>query len=296
MASSAEAAVPLARRRVRVGRLVGEVALYATCLLLCVLTIFPFLWMLSTSFKVPGDELVWPPQWLPSPFTTENYTELFSRSMTRNFPFPTFIWHSTYIALVNVVGRVAVCAMGGYAFARLRFPGSKYAFGMLIAALLLPDVVQVIPLYSLYNQIGWLDTHWPLIMPGVFANTFGTFLFRQFFMTLPQELDDAARIDGASHFQIFWKIALPLARPVMAALAIFTFQGSWNNVQTPVFYITSLRNQTLPVGLLAFNQQYGVQYSLLMAGSMIALVPVLLVFMFFQRYFVQGIALTGLKG
>lgn len=295
MDSALELSHAAARRRAR-NRYVGEVVLYASCALLACMTIFPFLWMLSTSFKVPGDELVWPPRWIPSPFTTENYTELFSRSMARNFPFTQFIWHSTYIALVNVVGRLIVCALGGYAFARLRFPGSKYAFGMLIASLLLPDVIQVIPLYSLYHEIGWLDTHWPLIVPGVFANTFGTFLFRQFFLTLPQELDDAARIDGANHFEIFFKIALPLARPVAAALAIFTFQGSWNNVQTPVFYITSLRNQTLPVGLLAFNQQFNVQYSLLMAGSMIALVPVMLVFIFFQRYFVQGIALTGLKG
>lgn len=295
MASAAQAAA-VARRRVQTRQVSGQIALYSACVVLALVTVFPFVWMVSTSFKVPGDELVWPPQWIPRPFTTENYTELFSRSMARNFPFTAFIWHSTYIALLNVVGRVIVCALGGYAFARLRFPGSKYAFGMLIASLLLPDIVSVIPLYGFYNQIGWLDTHWPLIMPGIFANTFGTFLFRQFFMTLPQELDDAARIDGAGHFRIFFSIALPLARPVMAALAIFTFQGSWNNVQTPVFYITSLRNQTLPVGLLAFNQQYGVQYSLLMAGSMLALVPVLLVFIFFQRYFVQGIQLTGLKG
>lgn len=294
LTSSSSVAVPA--RRVRVGRRAGPAAFLLVLASLAAVFAFPLAWMLSTSFKQPGDELVWPPQWIPSPATLENYINLFSASTARYFPFLTFIWHSAYIAGLTVLGRLIVCAAGGYAFARMRFPGRDLAFGMLIAALLLPDVILIIPLYSLYHQLGWLDTHWPLLVSPIFANTFGTFLFRQFFLTLPQELDDAARIDGANHFQIFWKVAVPLAKPVGAALAIFTFQSSWNNFTTPVIYITSIRNQTLPVGLQAFNQEFYTEYSLLMAGAMVALIPVLVVFVAFQRYFVQGITLTGLKG
>lgn len=284
------------RSRVRPRPQLGGVLALGTLVLLAVIFIFPLLWMLTTSFKQPGDELVWPPQWIPSPATLDNYTSLFSSSTAQYFPFPTFIFNSAYIAVVVVIGRLLVCAMGGYAFARMNFPGRDLAFGMLLAALLLPDVVMIIPLYSLYFQIGWLDTHLPLLVPPIFANTFGTFLFRQFFLTLPQELDDAARIDGATHFRIFWNVAAPLSAPVAAALAIFTFEGSWNNFTTPVIYITTLTKQTLPVGLQAFNQEFNTQYSLLMAGATVALIPVLAVFVVFQRYFVQGIQLTGLKG
>lgn len=289
-------AVAAAPRTARLGRWVGPAVVLLVLTWLAFVFIFPLAWMLTTSFKQPGDELVWPPEWVPSPATFDNYANLFSSSTARYFPFLTFIWNSAYIAVATVVGRVIVCAAAGYAFARMRFPGRDLAFGMLIAALLLPDVVLIIPLYSLYYQLGWLDTHWPLLVSPIFANTFGTFLFRQFFLTLPQELDDAARIDGANHYQIFWKIAVPLAKPVGAALAIFTFQSSWNNFTTPVIYISSINKQTLPVGLQAFNQEFQTEYSVLMAGAMVALVPVLVVFVAFQRYFVQGITLTGLKG
>lgn len=287
---------PATRSRASAGYAARAAAPWIALLVLAVAFIFPLLWMLSTSLKVPGDELVWPPAWVPSPATFDNYTELFSSSTARYFPFVTFIFNSLYIAVVVVIGRLIVCGAGGYAFARMQFPGRDLAFGMLLAALLLPDVILIIPLYALYHQIGWLDTHLPLLVPPIFANTFGTFLFRQFFMTLPSELQDAARIDGANHYQIFWKVAAPLAAPVAAALAIFTFEGSWNNFTTPVIYISTIRKQTLPVGLQAFNQQFDTQYSILMAGAIVTLVPVLLVFVAFQRYFVQGVQLTGLKG
>lgn len=284
------------RMAARRHRLLPTVGWYVVLSLLAFLFVFPFLWMLSTSLKAPGNELTWPPQWIPRPITFENYQNLFTGRVARFLPFLTFIWHSTYIAITVVVGRLIVCSAAGFAFARMRFPGSSLAFGMLMASLLLPSVVMIIPLYSLYTEIGWIDTHWPLIVPAIFANTFGVFLFRQFFMTLPADLDDAARIDGASFFRIFWEIALPQSKPIMATLAIFSFQASWNDFQTAVIYITSLSKQTLPVGLQAFNQQYNTDYSMLMAGSMIAILPILAIFIAFQRYFVQGIALTGIRG
>jgi len=272
------------------------VAIYMTLSLLGVLFAFPFLWMLTTSFKVPGNELLWPPQWIPQPFTIENYQNLFTGRVARYLPFVTFIFNSTYIAVTVVIGRLIVCSAAGFAFARMRFPGQGIAFGLIMASLLLPSVVMIIPLYELYVEIGWIDTHLPLIVPAIFANTFGVFLFRQFFLTLPQDLDDAARIDGASHFRIYWEIALPQSKPVLATLAIFSFQASWNDFQTAVIYITTLSKQTLPVGLQAFNQQYNTDYSMLMAGSVIAILPILVIFIAFQRYFVQGISLTGIRG
>jgi ABC-type glycerol-3-phosphate transport system permease component len=277
-------------------RLLSTVGWYMILSLLAVLFVFPFLWMLSTSLKAPGNELTWPPQWIPQPVTFENYQNLFTGRVARFLPFLTFIFHSAYIAITVVVGRLIFCSAAGFAFARMRFPGSSLAFGMLMASLLLPSVVMIIPLYSLYTEIGWIDTHWPLIVPAIFANTFGVFLFRQFFMTLPADLDDAARIDGASFFRIYWEIALPQSKPIMATLAIFSFQASWNDFQTAMIYITTLSKQTLPVGLQAFNQQYNTDYSMLMAGSMIAILPILAIFIAFQRYFVQGISLTGIRG
>jgi multiple sugar transport system permease protein len=252
--------------------------------------------MVTTSFKEPSMALIWPPQWIPQPFTFENYTRLFVGRTANVLPFPIFFLNSFYIAVVVVLGRLIVCSAGGFAFARLRFPGRDAAFAMLIGALLLPPVVMLIPLYSLYLTIGWIDTHFPLLIPPIVASTFGTFLFRQFFMTLPPELDDAARIDGASYGQIFWRIALPLGAPVAAVLAIFTFQESWNNFQTAIIYINTLRKQTLPVGLQAFNQQFATEYTVLMAGSVLALLPILFLFIAFQRYFIQGIQFTGLRG
>ena len=296
----AEPAVARAGSSARTGArprgLIGGLLIYAGLCAIAVLTVFPFLWMLSASLMAENESAVYPPRFLPVDPTVQNYQALFGPVIKAVLPFDTYIFNSVYIALVVVAGRVLVCAMAGYAFARLEFPGREMAFGMLLASLMVPGVIRLIPLYHAYKELGWLDTHLPLIVPAIFANTFGTFLLRQFFMTLPVELEEAARIDGASTATIFWRIALPLSLPALAALAIFTFQASWNDFTTPVIYISDIKKTTLPVGLSVFNGQFGTQYELLMAGAMIGLVPVLLVYLFFQRYFVQGIALTGIKG
>jgi multiple sugar transport system permease protein len=284
------------KEAIRRRRMIADTGWYVLLTLLAIIFIFPLVWMISTSLKVSGTELVWPPQWIPRPVTLDNYQNLFTGRVARYLPFVTFMWHSFYIAVVVVVGRLVICSASGFAFARMRFPGSGLAFGMLLFSMLMPSVVMIIPLYSLYTRIGWIDTHWPLIVPAIFASTFGVFLFRQFFMTLPQDLDDAARVDGAGFFRIFWEIALPQSKPIMATLAIFSFEGSWNDFQTALIYITTLKKQTLPVGLQAFNQQYNTDYAMLMAGSVLAILPILILFVAFQRYFVQGITVTGLRG
>lgn len=294
----AERAVPSAeaRRRTRTASGLRVAGLYAFLTLTSVLTIFPFIWMVSASLMEANEAVVFPPKFLPTNPTLNNYTELFGPFIGSILPFGTYIFNSVYIAVLVTVGRVMVCAMAGYGFARIDFPGRDAAFGLLLASLMVPGVIRLIPLYHGYKAVGWLDTHMPLIVPIILANTFGTFLLRQFFMTLPVELEEAARIDGASTFTIFWRIALPLSLPAMAALAIFTFQGSWNDFTTPVIYISDIKRTTLPVGLAIFSGEFGTDYEMLMAGATIGLVPVLLVYLFFQRYFVQGITLTGIKG
>ena len=286
----------ITRERVTFADRLRTALTYVVLVLISLVTIFPFLWMLSASLMGENESSVYPPRFLPTNPTLDSYFSLFGPVTRSILPFDAYIFNSIYIAVLVVIGRVFVCALGAYAFARLRFPGRELAFGMLLASLMVPGVIRLIPLYHAYREIGWLDTHLPLIVPAIVANTFGTFLLRQFFMTLPAELEEAARIDGASTLRIFLQIALPLSLPALAALAIFTFQGSWNDFTTPVIYINDIKKTTLPVGLSVFNGQFSTQYELLMAGAMIGLVPVLVVYVFFQRYFVQGIALTGIKG
>lgn len=271
---------------------IKAVILYTLMILIGAVTILPFLWMISTSFKLPTEAMRFPPQWIPDPFTLENYVALFTSPFLR---FPLFIWNSAKIAVLVVVGRLLICSLGGYGFARLNFPGKDAAFAMLLGALMIPSMVTIFPLYFAYARIGWIDTHWPLIIPPIVANTFGTFLMRQFFLTIPKDLEDAAIVDGASHFGIFWRIMLPLAGPVLATLTIFTFMSSWNDFFDPLIFLNRTENFTLTVGLAFFNNQDGAQYTRLMAGVVISLLPMLLVYSFAQKYFTRGIALTGLQ-
>ena len=195
------------------------------------------------------------------------------------------------------MGQVAVCSLAGYSFARLSFKGKDLAFGFLISALLIPVVIRIIPMYIAYKYIGWINTHYPLIIPPIISNTFGTFLFRQFFMTVPDALEDSARIDGCSEFRIYWNIMLPQAKPMIATLSVFSFIWSWNNFLEPLVYLDDLSKLTLPVGLAFFQGQgaYATEYTALMAGSTFVVIPALIVFAFSQKYFIRGIMETGLK-
>lgn len=266
---------------------------YSSLGLMTLITVFPFLWMLSTSFKVPGDAVVVPPEWLPDPFIVDNYVGL---TQLKFIPFGTFVVNSTYIAALVVVGRLFICSLAGYAFARFDFPEKDLVFGILLASMMIPGMVAMIPLYIGYKNIGWLDTHLPLIIPPIIANTFGTFLLRQFFMTIPVELEEAARIDGSSSFGIYWRIMLPLSKPALATLAIFTLMNTWNDFFHPFIYLSKTDKFTLPVGLASFQSEFGTEYTLLMAGAVVAVIPILVVYVSAQRYFVEGIALTGIKG
>lgn len=272
-------------------RLVYKTARYAILILLAILCFFPFLWMLSTSLKLPTRALLIPPRILPNPWYAQNYIDLFLR-----VPFAMFFMNSIKVSVLVVLIQVFVCAIGGFGFARLEFPGKKLAFGILIGALLLPVAIRIIPLYVAYAKIGWLNTHWPIIIAPAVANTFGTFLFRQTFMTIPDELEDAAIIDGCSLSQIFWNVMLPQAKAVLSTVSIFAFMHSWNNFLEPYIYISRVHKFTLPIGLVFFQGENETQYTLLMAGTTVAVLPVLLVYIVAQDYFVRGVVLTGLKG
>jgi multiple sugar transport system permease protein len=273
------------------GLLARRTLLYLTYVVIGVITIFPFLWMISTSLKRPGDALVIPPQWIPDPVSFESYPRLFTK-----LPFGVFFANSIKISFLVVAGQLLICSLGGYGFARLNFRGKNAAFAILIGSLMLPAAVRIVPLYLGYKTIGWLDTHWPVILPHIVANTFGTFLFRQFFMTIPDDLEDAAVIDGCNRLSVYWHVMMPQAGPVVSTVAIFAFMHSWNNFLEPLIFLNRIHKFTVPIGLSFFQESYGTEYTVLMAGTTVAVLPILIVYFLGQDYFVKGIVTTGLKG
>lgn len=252
--------------------------------------IIPFLWMLSTSLKSDQQAYIFPPIWIPDPVMWSNY-----QTVWEALPFDRFLLNSAIVSILVTLGQLLTCSMGAFAFARLRFPGREKLFLLYLGTMMIPFQVTMIPVFILVKYFKWLDTYQGLIVPCLFS-AYGTFLLRQFFMSIPSELEDAAKIDGCSYWRIFWNIVLPLSKPALATLGIFVFMWSWNNFLWPLLITNTLEMKTLPLGLAYFLGQYTIYWNLLMAGTTIALVPVLVVFFFAQRYFVEGITLTGLKG
>jgi multiple sugar transport system permease protein len=253
--------------------------------------IFPFYWMLATSLKSEARVFAFPPEWIPSPPILDSYQYIFTE-----LPFTTYIFNSLKVSLLSTFGVVLSSSLAAYAFARVRFRGREILFMITLAALMIPAQVTMIPLYVVMTRIGWVDTHWPLIAPAYFASAFGIFLMRQYFMTIPHELNDAAKIDGCSHFGVYWRIMLPLAKAVIATLALLSFMGSWNDLLGPVIYLYREDLFTLPLALTRFRGQYYTQWANMMAGATISLLPILVLFLFTQQYFVRGVVLSGLKG
>jgi multiple sugar transport system permease protein len=268
----------------------GRVALHAVLIAVGFFMLAPLLWMLSTSLKEPGDIFIYPPQWIPDPVVWQNYVETVSV-----MPFGRFYFNSTFQAAAVTVLQLLTSSLAAFAFARLRFRGRELLFLLYLGTMMIPFPVTMIPNFIIVRVLGWIDTYQALILPPAFS-AFSTFLLRQYFMSLPIELDDAARVDGASSFRIWWQILLPLAGPAVATLAIFTFLGQWNNFLWPLIVTNSEHMRTLPVGLAAFQGQYRVEWHLLMAGSVIALVPILVIYIIGQKWFVRGITLTGMGG
>jgi multiple sugar transport system permease protein len=276
--------------KVSLGRLVGRALLYAALSVGGLAMIFPFLWMLSTSFQTAGALLVPPPQLIPSPIELGNYAEIATA-----FPLWRFLLNSVGVAGVATVLQVATSAMAGYAFARLRFRGRDALFLLYIATLMVPLQVTILPLFVEMKYLGLVDSYPALVLPSI-ASAFGTFLLRQAFLGLPRELEEAAFMDGAGHFTVFRRIVLPLAMPAVATLAVFSFVASWNSFLWPLIIVNSPDLMTLPVGLSNLQGRYATAWNLLMAGSTVAVIPILIVYVIGQKYVIRGVTLSGLKG
>ena len=264
---------------------------YLVLLLGTLAMLVPFYLMVANSLKAPQDYYTYPPSWIPNPVMWSNYLEVFQR-----VDFALFTFNSAKVALLSVAGVVISCSIVAYAFARLRFPGRSLLFGFAIATMFIPEQITTVPTFLLFNYFGWVDTHYPLWVPAWFASAFGIFLLRQFFMSIPVELEDAAKIDGCSPVGILWRIFLPLSKPAVTTLAVFTFIGSWNSLFGPLIYLNSQEKYTLPLGVIFLRGRWEGNEQLVLAGAVISLIPVLIVFASAQKYFISGIATTGLKG
>jgi multiple sugar transport system permease protein len=252
----------------------------------------PFLFMLSTSLKSTEQIFSDTMQWIPNPFVWDNYYN----AWVKTAPFMLYFRNSAVVAIATVIGTLVSCSLVAFAFARLTWFGRDVWFLIVLSTMMLPYQVTLIPVFLVFKTFGWLNTLLPLIVPSFFGNAFIIFLFRQFFSTIPSELDDAARVDGCNSFEIYSRILLPLVKPALAAGAIFTFISHWNDFLTPLIYLNKQETFTLPLGLANFRTEYTVNWPYLMAASTLIMLPCLALFFLAQRWFIEGIALTGLKG
>ena len=254
------------------------------------LVMIPLAWTLSTSLSDLGDVFQWPIQWIPDPVRWNNYVEAMKLQ-----PFGLYFLNTAFITVVSVLGQLLSSSLVAFSFARLRWRGRDTLFIVVLATMMLPGQVTIIPQFIIYSRLDWINTFLPLIVPAYFGHPFFIFLLRQFFMTIPLELDDAARIDGASVFQIYRLVLLPLSKPALAAVAIFQFQYSWNMFFEPLIYLHSSSKWVLALGLRNFIGQYIQWWNLMMAASVVVMLPVIVLFFVGQRYFIQGVVFTGLK-
>ena len=264
---------------------------FVLLLILAIIFLAPIYWMLSTSFKPESDAISTPIQWLPVHPTLENYAEIINSPDGKLLR---WTWNSVFTAVAFTLAHVTLCVLTAYPLARLKFSGRETWFWIILSSLMIPGIVTLIPSYIMMLQFNWIDTYHALIWPGV-AGVFGVFLLRQFFVTIPFELEEAARMDGANSLQVIRHIILPLSVPALVSLGVFAFMGSWNNYVWPLYVATSPDMQTLPVGITSFSQRYVTEYGKLMAGTAIAAIPVLVAYLLAQRYLISGIALTGMK-
>lgn len=251
----------------------------------------PLVFMVSTSLKAERQIFVYPPIWIPDPVIWRNYTDAFDYA-----PFHIYLFNTLLIVAANVLGTVFTCSLTGFAFARLRAPGRNAIFMVLLATMMVPWMVTLIPVYILFARLDWINTFRPLVIPALLGSPFYIFLFRQYYMTIPYELDEAALIDGASYLRLWWTILMPLSKPVLATVAIFAFMGAWNDFTGPLIFLNDQAKYTLSLGLQAFQQTHGAAWGMLMAASTMMVLPIIILFFFTQKQFVQGIALTGIKG
>lgn len=253
--------------------------------------IFPFIWLVSSSLKTIDQLYILPPKLLYIPVQWKNYVIIWDYA-----PILRFLLNSAYLVFMSVIGSIISCSLVAYSFARLRWPGRDICFIILLGTMMIPFPVRVVPLYLIFNKLGWIDTFKPLWIEYWFAIPFYVFLLRQFFRSIPGELEDAAKIDGCTYFGIYWRIMLPLVKPALTAVALLCFMASWNDFIGPLIFISSTSKMTIALGLRFFQTAHTGEYHLMLAAAAVMTIPVLILFFFSQRYFIRGIVLTGLKG
>ena len=284
--------VRIRRKHYRILIFIQYAFIYAVILVGSAFFVVPFLWMVRSSLMRPQDIFSVPAIIIPWPVHLENYPDFWN-----SLPFGRFFANTAIVTFTATIGLTLSSALVAFGFARFRFRGRGFLFLLVLATMMLPKHVTLLPTFLLFRSIGWIDTLLPLIVPSLFGSAFSVFLLRQFFLTLPLELDEAARIDGASSFRIFWQIAVPLSKPAIATVALFAFIGHWNEFLDPLIYLSSMENFTVALGLRFFVSQYsGTFWELMMAASTVAMLPIVIVFFFTQRTFIRGVALTGIKG
>lgn len=268
----------------------SKLFVYVVLILGSVLMIIPFLWMVSTSLKDKSQTLAYPPIWIPNPMHFENYAEAVTK-----FPFVQYFWNNIKVVGLITLGTIVTSTMAGYAFARMRFKGRDALFMVVLGMMMIPGQVTMIPVFLLVKRLGMINSHSSLIIPSM-VSAFNIFLMRQYFITLPRNLEDAAYVDGCKPLGIFFKIFLPLAGPPISALCVLTVAGSWNSFMWPLILISDKSKQMLSVGLLQFTNQYGSDTHLMMAAATLTLLPLMILYLFTQKYFIEGIAFSGSKG
>lgn len=267
-----------------------QVCVYLVLILITVVTLLPLVWMFSASFKLDSEVFSVPIQWIPKTFHFENYVRIWQK-----IPFGLFTFNSFKLTIIVTFIQVLTCSFAAYGFSKCKFRGRDTLFLCYIATIAIPWQIYMLPQYSLMQKLHLVDTHLGYILMQSFA-AFGVFLLRQFYQSVPNELIEAARIDGLSEYSCYFRIVLPLAKPAIATLTIFTFVNTWNDFMGPMIYFNSEANKTIPLGIRMFIGQYSSEYQLIMAASVVALLPILILYVFCQRFFVQGIATSGLKG
>jgi multiple sugar transport system permease protein len=272
---------------------VQRLLLNVLLLLLCAFALLPFWWMITGGFKPLADLFVFPPRLWPSRWSLYGYEKLFTY-----FPFMRNFWNSVVIATLSTFGVVLSSSLSAFAFSRMRFPGKEVLFGLFLSSMMIPGVIFMIPQFIIFRTVGWINTPLPLIVPSYFTNAYFIFMLRQFFATLPPELEEAAQIDGASWPRIYYSLSLPLIKPALATMALFTFRGSWNNLLGPIIYLSKLEQLTLTAATAYIRSSYhtGENMPIEMAAATVTVVPLLILFIFTQRYIVQGLTFSGLKG
>lgn len=276
----------------QVRKITGQTAIYGLLIIIAIIFATPLLWLISTSLKDDSQMALWPPVWIPVPIRWENFWTAWTAGN-----FSLYFLNTAIITIGAMIGQLLTASMAAFGFARLRFPGRELLFGVLLATLMLPYVVTLIPTFVLFKNLGWLDSFKPLIIPAYFGGgAFFIFLLRQFFRTLPPEIFEQAIIDGASNYRIYFQILLPLSKPALSTVAIFGFMQHWNDFLAPLIYINSPEKFTLTLGLRRFMSLTDVRFQEMMAMALLMTLPVIVVFFFFQQYFIQGVVMSGLKG